>query len=240
MIGLGLWDAKDVSVKALEIIKNCDYVYLESYTSKLGCSVKDLEKLYGKKIIVADRKMVEIDAEDILDQAKENDVAFLIMGDVFAATTHMDITHRAEKRGIDVKVIHNASVLTAIGETGLELYKFGRTVSIPFENEKVISPIDFFKQNFKLGLHTLFLLDLRPDEDKFMTINEAIEYLRKNGVRKYFGVGCAGLGSDKPEIKVGLLQNLVKVEFTKFPQCLIIPGKLHFIEEDTLKKWQKK
>lgn len=37
IIGLGLGDAKDISVKGLEIIKACDRVYLESYTSILTC-----------------------------------------------------------------------------------------------------------------------------------------------------------------------------------------------------------
>lgn len=35
VIGLGLGDAKDVTVKGLEIIKKCSRVYLESYTSIL-------------------------------------------------------------------------------------------------------------------------------------------------------------------------------------------------------------
>lgn len=37
IIGLGLGDAKDVSVKGLEIIKACERVYLEAYTSILTC-----------------------------------------------------------------------------------------------------------------------------------------------------------------------------------------------------------
>lgn len=35
LIGLGLGDAKDVTVKGLEIIRKCDRVYLEAYTSIL-------------------------------------------------------------------------------------------------------------------------------------------------------------------------------------------------------------
>ena len=58
-IGLGLWDEKDISLKGLEAVKQCDSVYLESYTSKLNCKVEDLEQLYGKKIILADRDLVE-------------------------------------------------------------------------------------------------------------------------------------------------------------------------------------
>lgn len=37
IIGLGLGDPKDVTVKGLEIIKKCERVYLESYTSILTC-----------------------------------------------------------------------------------------------------------------------------------------------------------------------------------------------------------
>lgn len=35
LIGLGLGDPKDITVKGLEILKTCNYVYLESYTSIL-------------------------------------------------------------------------------------------------------------------------------------------------------------------------------------------------------------
>lgn len=42
IIGLGLGDAKDVSVKGLEIIKMCDRVYLEAYTSILTCGQQAL------------------------------------------------------------------------------------------------------------------------------------------------------------------------------------------------------
>ena len=94
-IGIGLNDEKDISVKGLELVKKADFVYLESYTSKLNCNIDYLEKLYGKKIIFADRKLVEMDAEKtILQQAKTREVAFLVVGDVFSATT----TTKEEKR----------------------------------------------------------------------------------------------------------------------------------------------
>ena len=35
VIGLGLGDVKDITVKGLEIIKKCHYIYLEAYTSIL-------------------------------------------------------------------------------------------------------------------------------------------------------------------------------------------------------------
>ena len=101
IMGIGLNDEKDITLKCLELVKKADFVYLENYTSKLNCNLSYLEKLYGKKIILADRKLVEMDAEKtILQQAREKEVAFLVVGDVFSATTHMDLYLRAKKLGI--------------------------------------------------------------------------------------------------------------------------------------------
>lgn len=35
LIGLGLGDAKDITVKGLEVVRRCSRVYLEAYTSVL-------------------------------------------------------------------------------------------------------------------------------------------------------------------------------------------------------------
>lgn len=118
LIGIGLNDEKDISLKGLEIVKNCDVIYLENYTSRLNCDIKDLEKLYGKKIILADRSLVEKKAEEtILKEAKNKETAFLVIGDIFGATTHVDLMLRAKKENINVNIIHNTSILTAIGIT---------------------------------------------------------------------------------------------------------------------------
>lgn len=236
MIGLGLNDAKDITVKGLEAVKKCSKIYLESYTSLLQCPVEELEELYGKKIILADRDLVEKKAEDtILKDAEEGDSAFLVVGDIFGATTHTDLKLRAFEKGIEVHVIHNASVLNAVGITGLELYKFGKITSIPFENENVKAPYEVLLKNMESGLHTLFLLDLRPDEGKFLTIKNAVKYLMKLGVtEKTKAVGCARLGSKNPKIVYDDIVNLQDADFGNAPFCLIIPAELHFIEEDAL------
>ena len=60
LIGLGLGDEKDISVKGIDIIKKCDEVYLEAYTSILpGINHTEIEKFYGRKIILADRDFCE-------------------------------------------------------------------------------------------------------------------------------------------------------------------------------------
>lgn len=69
-IGLGLGDAKDITVKGLEVVKSAKKVFLEHYTSILSCGKKDLEEFYGRNIILADRDLVESGADKILEDAK--------------------------------------------------------------------------------------------------------------------------------------------------------------------------
>jgi diphthine synthase len=239
-IGLGLYDKKDISFRGLEIVKECDYLYLDSYTSLLNSSKEELEELYKKEITLADRNLVEQQAEEILEQAKRQDVGFLVAGDPFGATTHIDLRLRAHKAGIRTEIIHNASILNAVGEIGLELYKYGKVTSIPFDNEKIDTPVEVFRLNQKNKMHTLFLLDLEPSRDRFMTIHEAVEHLLSKGLQpKQRCIACAGLGSHVPEIRVGSAQQLLQVTFTKKPCCLIIPAEpLHFVEEEALEIWK--
>lgn len=41
-VGLGLGDEADITVKGLNIIKNCDKIYLESYTSIISVELPKL------------------------------------------------------------------------------------------------------------------------------------------------------------------------------------------------------
>lgn len=245
LIGLGLSDVSDISVKGLELARKAITVYLEDYTGKMQCSVAELEKFLGKKVVIANRELVEQKAEQaILANAGKVDVALLVAGDPLVATTHVDLLLRAEKLGIPVQVIHNASVVSAIGAAGLQVYKFGRTASIPFPEKGYLAetPYDVLAENQKIGAHTLLLLDLRPGENRFMSVNEAIEYLLKVEARrgqqvftgKTLCVGCARLGSQDQKIRAGSAGDLLKVDFGKPPHCLVVPGKLHFVEEEFL------
>src|SRR3989338_1898923 len=242
-IGLGLNSEKDISINGLEAVKKCDLVYLENYTSILNCKKEDLEKFYNKKITFARRNVVEADDNEILENAKSKNVAFLVAGDPLVATTHIDLFLRAKKEGIMCNVIHNVSIITAVGMTGLQIYKFGKITSIPLENENIETPYDTLEGNLSLGSHTLFLLDLNPEEEKLMSINDAIRYLLKIEIKKNkkiftektLCIGCARLGSENQLIKAGAAKELLKHNFGKPVHCLIVPGKLHFMEEDGLK-----
>lgn len=167
LIGIGLADEKDITLKGLEAVKSCDTVYLEHYTSILGADKSKLESLYGKEVIIASRDLVESQAEEkLVLPAKDKNIALLVVGDIFGATTHTDLLIRAQNAGVDVIPIFNASVMNAIGIVGLELYKFGKTTSIVFPDDDWYpsTPYDVIKQNKSLGLHTLCLLDIKVAE----------------------------------------------------------------------------
>jgi diphthine methyl ester synthase len=102
LVGLGLSDETDITVKGLEVAKSASRVYLEAYTSILLVDKEVLvrqayhdyavawrgltflqEKYYGRSITVADREMVESNSDEILRDADKEDVAFLVVGDPF-------------------------------------------------------------------------------------------------------------------------------------------------------------
>lgn len=264
LVGMGLGDEKDITLRGLEIVRKCERVYLEAYTSLLSFglsnnAVSTLEELYGRPVILADREMVEQGMEQILEEACTSDVAFLVVGDPFGATTHSDLVVRARKMGVEVKVIHNASVMNAVGVCGLQLYRFGETISIPFFTEtwKPDSFYDKIKANKQLGLHTLCLLDIRVKEPsieslcrgkkdyeppKFMTINTAIEQLleieEKRAESAYnedtHCVGLVRLGSEMQKIVAGSMKDLLTIDFGPPLHCLVIVGKTHPLEEEML------
>lgn len=59
--------------------------------------------------------------ESILQDSILNNIALLIVGDVFAATTHTDLYLRGIKQGIPIKIVHNISIINAISVTGLQV-----------------------------------------------------------------------------------------------------------------------
>ncbi|KAG1354047.1 Granule diphthine synthase [Cocos nucifera] len=264
IVGLGLGDERDITLRGLDAVRSCQKVYVEAYTSLLCFGISSdglsrLEKLYGKEITVADREMVEERADVMLSEASESDVAFLVVGDPFGATTHTDLVVRARKLGIKVKVIHNASVMNAVGVCGLQLYRYGETVSIPFFTE-TWRPDSFYQKiqrNQQLGLHTLCLLDIRVKEPsleslcrgrkcyeppKYMTIHTAInqllevEEMRRESAYSEESkcIGVARLGNEDQMMVAGSMKDLLGVDFGPPLHCLIIVGETHPIEEEML------
>lgn len=241
IIGTGLNDYRDISLRSLEILRKADKIYQECYTCIQLGSFDELEKMIDKKITMADRRMVE-ETNEIVDEARDKEVVFLVAGTPFFATTHTDLFLRAKEKGVETRIIHNISILNVKGCYGLYSYHFGKTVSIPYFTEKV-KPVSFYDNicnNYRNGLHTLCLLDIKTDEGRFMSVNEAIEQIlyaeeqSKTGLidleTKIFAV-CR-FATEEELVKYDTIRNLQKMEFGRPLHSLIIPAKLSFIEEE--------
>jgi diphthine synthase len=83
-----------------------------------------------------------------------------------SATTHTDLLLRAQNRGIPTQTIHNASIMTALGSSGLQMYNFGQAISLPFYTQTWTpdSWYDRLEENLRYGMHTLVLLDIKVRE----------------------------------------------------------------------------
>ncbi|MFH1126413.1 MAG: diphthine synthase [Candidatus Altiarchaeota archaeon] len=244
LVGLGLFDELDLSLRGLEKLKDSDKVYLELYTNFYHGDLKKLEKLCDKKIVILKRSDIEEHPdENVLKDAQKKVVSLLVPGDPMVATTHIDLALRARKKGIEVKVIHSSSVYSAVAETGLQIYKFGKTTTLAYPESSYFptSPYDAIKENRDRGLHTLCLLDVKADEQKYMTVDDGIRILleiekkKKQGIftEETLCVGVSRLGGDTL-IKYGKAAELMKIDYGKPPQILVIPGKLHYLEEEAL------
>jgi hypothetical protein len=55
---------------------------------------------YGRKVELADRECVEQGADEFLELARTEDVALLVVGDPFGATTHTDLVTRCHEKGV--------------------------------------------------------------------------------------------------------------------------------------------
>jgi len=244
MIGLGLFDEQDLSLRGLEALKKSERVYIELYTNFFHGDLKRLESLCGRAVTLLKRIDIEEHPdENVLKDAQDKVISLLVPGDPMVATTHVDLVLRACKRGIDVKIIHSSSIYSAVAETGLQIYKFGRTTSLVFTEKNYLpeSPYDVLKENKERGLHTLCLLDVKADEQQYMSVSQGIHVLleierkRKQGVftEETECVGVARFGGDSV-IKYGKAKDLLKLDFGNPPHVLIVPGKLHYLEKEAL------
>lgn len=267
VVGLGLADEKDITVRGLEAVKSCSKVFLEAYTSILLCETSRLSEFYGVPVTVADRELVESGSDEILSDAKESNVAFLVVGDPFGATTHTDLIIRARELGIVVEVIHNASIMNAIGACGLQLYNFGQTVSLVFFTDtwKPASFYDRVKENRDIGLHTLMLLDIKVKEQsienmargrliyeppRYMSVSTAAEQMLEISHAKAeegeepcyddntLAIGVGRIGARDQRIVAGTLKQLTTADVGSPLHSLVLLGsRVHPLELEYIKHY---
>lgn len=250
LIGLGLNDEYDLTLRGIEAAKKADKLYCELYTGKWMGSVENLQQIAGKQVFMLKRQDLEENAARILGEAKEKDIAIFIQGDPMVATTHSTLLMDARKMGIETRIVHNASIFSAVAETGLHVYKFGATVTIPFMEKTggklPRSVYDTVRENRARGLHTLCLLDIGNDARTYMNASQAADLLM--GMERQFGEGVIPPAQKVVVLcRAGSESKMFYDDIEAFhagvvsetPAVLIIPGKLHFTEEEFLQKFRE-
>ncbi|MBI0583428.1 MAG: diphthine synthase [Methanomassiliicoccus sp.] len=244
-VGLGMSRPEDMSVRALTVLRNCDEIFAEFYTSKLNdASPKELEAFIGKKITVLKRADVE-EKGIIVEAARKGKVAFISAGDPMSATTHVDLRLRAIEQGVSTDIINGVSIFISCSSAlGLQPYKFGRTVTIPFPEPRFLpsSPYDNILENYSRGLHTLILLDIKEEEGRYMTAPMAMRWLLDaeerlgKGLVKERSLFCAAarVGSARQALFAGYPDEVKAVDLGPPLHCMVMPGRLHFMEARAL------
>ncbi len=230
IIGLGL-DDREITEKGLEALESVEKAFAEFYTNTASIDIERLEKESGTEIEVLERE--EVEQQDlILEEARDNEVAFLVSGDPLTATTHYDIKHRAQESGIETQIFHAPSILTSVAETGLNVYRFGRTVTLP-ENSAPESVVNYIEKNDSIGLHTLVLLDIN------YPANEAAGKLVELGLNPdRDALVLERANHDSQSVRVANLGELRDLELEEPPHSIILVGELDHKEEEFLERFK--
>jgi diphthine synthase len=246
LAGLGL-EKGDISLRSLDYLKRCGAIYFDSYTSFVsGEYLSFLSDMLGKAILPIERNALEDRVWDTIKAAKSSDIGILVGGDPLIATTHKIIIAEAQRHGIETVVLHSSSVFSAaIGESGLDFYRFGPTVTLPFwsENYRPISFLKNVERNLENGEHTLLLLDIRKPGTP-MTLAEAAEILG-NAIKASGGnrletirfIVMADAGKDSAVRFSATLDEMRIYDGSRLAGkalCIIVPASISFAEKEAL------
>jgi diphthine synthase len=249
LIGLGPGNLEYMSKYANDIANACSKRFLEGYTAILPPEQEEmLEDLVGdwERIMRPD---VE-NPDNLLKLAKDVPVALLIVGDPMQATTHVDLESRCDELGINFNIVPGITATAlAVSLSGLQSYRFGRQVTIPFSYGDYLpcSPLEMICNNYENNLHTLVLLDLDPtgmglDKPTPMMPNEAVSLLQKmadkilqkpsqlkrldDPVNEWSGILLTDISMEEQKVSAGSLSQLSKFK-GGWIHCMIIPASMN-------------
>jgi diphthine synthase len=247
-VGLGLTDERGLSDRAREVLSSSDVVFAEEYTAVAPTgTLERLAHVIGRPVRLLDRPLLESEGPILEALAAHARVALVVVGDPFAATTHVALRLAAERAGHRWTYCPNASILTAAaGFLGLMHYRFGRTVSLPMPARGFVptSPLEHIAANRDRDLHTLVLLDLHPEEGRFLSASAALALIRERDPSGKFvadgdRVGVvARLGQESASAWVGRFARLRALDFGPPMHAIVVfAPTLHFEEEAAVRRY---
>ena len=242
-VGLGLGH-RGISLEGVEEIRAAERSYLEYYTTPHEPGLlRELQGATGKQIEIVDREFVE-DGNRIIAEAKQKRVVLAVLGDPMIATTHDELRTRAIRAGIETRVVHAATIASAAASaSGLHSYKFSRTVTVTREAvNRLTQAYHILHENLLEGAHTLILLEYDVKKGEGASPAEAIGGLLlaegnfKRGVvsEATFALILSRVGRQDSGKTAGTLSELAAKEYGEPPHSILIPGKLHFTEVESI------
>lgn len=245
-VGTGINGYRGLSLAALDVLKKCDTIYVERFTSALSDDdLSGLRLVVGKEIRPVQRSFVE-DGREILENARKSEIALVTYGDPLIATTHSELRSRAAKSSIKTAALHSASGITSIiGETGLHAYKFGRMVTMMSEPQSAISVYNTIFENLLAGNHTFILTEYSHDEigkpfflDPASVFKMLLDVERDQKHQIFsdatFVIVASRIGLTDQRIISGSVGTLANVGFGTGPHSVIVTGSLHFTESEAI------
>ena len=239
LVGLGL-SPLYLTEEARRILMEVEEVLLDAYTNVLTEEeIAEYESMVGRTFYRASRTDLEDGMVEIVERARERDIAIAVSGDPLTATTHISLYTEALKRGVSVKYVPGVSIHTvSMSLSGLQHYRFGPVITVPHRWRESPSFYERLARNKKTGVHSLLLLDLHP----VVTLPEALEailYWEREKKRRVLElgdlvIGIARAGKKDCFRRVGTVEELLDTEWGDPPHSLIVPGELHPIEEEVL------
>ena len=258
LIGIGPGDLEHMTERARSVARGCKKRYLEGYTAVLPTEQEALlESVVGPWERMM-RPSVE-SPETLLAESRNDSVALLVVGDPMQATTHIDLEARCMEEGIGFEVVPGMSATSlAVSLSGLQSYKFGRQVTLPYPYGDYLatSPLEMILRNLESGLHTLVLLDLDPtgmgvDLPTPMSPSQAISTLEEMSskwleegdgldstsvvVNEWEGMLLSDVGTKGQRVFSGSLEEISKIQYG-WVHSLIIPSEMSDNEREAFSR----
>ena len=244
-----------MSKMAIDIASSCSNRFLEGYTAILPPEQEDkLREIAGdwEKIM---RPRVE-QPDELLELARNDSVALLIVGDPMQATTHIDLEARCNELDINFNIVPGITATSlAVSLSGLQSYRFGRQVTIPYSYGSYMptSPLEMIYKNYENNLHSLILFDLDPtgmgiENPRPMAPSNAISLLEKMEeklvekgenisckVSEFEGILLTDISLDTQKIRSGKMSEISKLNDGRI-HCLVIAAKMNQNEAEAFER----
>ncbi|MFP3263372.1 MAG: diphthine synthase [Nitrososphaeria archaeon] len=245
LVGMGVHGPRGIPVGALEDLRACGRVLLDAYTTPMDVErvLEELRSILGVEVTAAGRDLLE-DAPRISREAAAGCLGIVVPGDVFTATTHDALRQEAVRRGVEVRVWHSSSVVTsALGRLGLHVYKLGFIGTLAEGPPQSAYRLYFgVASALRNGQHSLLLLQ-HDKEGGGLSVAEGLRLLRQAEDSWRLGafspdrvlIVASRLFSSSEAMRILRMEEALDADFGEHPHSIIVPGRLHYTEADSLR-----